>query len=176
MPAPLSRKPRLSHKGTTARRGPNLGPVLDNLLQTYQTLGHQRANALRQKAVQYARVLAPEIRQAMVVHGNASAQPAERHIPRARPVNCPRRAHVLQRCEKPNRKKNLRVRRRSARAVLARPNGSLKRPEVQDLNKRPNYPNPMFHRQLALKINHVPEKLTPGPRKADTGPLPNIAH
>lgn len=81
----------------------------------------------------------------------ASRQPAIRHVPAHQTVQLARRAHPFQARVEPQRQQHLRIRGRTPRLAIARPNRLVKSRQFQRLDKPPYQPGTMVRRQQSSR-------------------------
>ena len=152
-----------------ARIGTHFGAVDHEFFQGDQFFGDQSGHALGQQVIQQRRVLAPKLRQQIVIDRRTPAQSAIGRVLLAQAVDRSCRADPLQRRIEPNRQHHPRIGPhgsspwaegpRSAGNRVTRLDPIVKLAQIQTFDKRPNQPRPVVVRQLAVQIDHVPAQL-----------------
>ncbi len=143
------------------RTGADPDPVLRHPLQGHQALRHQRGHALGEEGVQEGAVRRAEVRQGVVVHGDAPAEPLVCEVRGAPPVQRPRGAHGLQRGVQPEGQEDLGIGGRAAGLAFDRLDLLVERGQAQVLHVRPHDPGPVVLGEQALQVNRPQADLGP---------------
>lgn len=119
-------------------RGANPHAVLRHHAQRHQLALEQRGDAAGQLRIEPRDVPGAKVRQRVVVHPHAAADPAIRVIALAQPIDLACRAHAIDGRPQPQRHQNRRVDCRTARHTFHRLDLRVQRLDVQRLHERPH--------------------------------------
>ena len=130
--------------------GPHAHAVHGDALEGHEAGRHQGGDALGEQRVQKRAVGRAEIRQGVVVHGDASAEPLVGAVHRAEPVQRPGAPHPLYRGVQPQGQEEFRVGGRAPGLAVDRGDLLVERGQVQLLDVGPHAPGPVVFREEAL--------------------------
>ena len=153
--------------------GANLDTVLRQTFQTDQAVLDQRRYAVGQQPIQHRLMVGAEVRESMVVHAHAAAQPAIDEVALAQAHDLAGAADTIDHRIQPQRQQQTRIDRRPPHRVRARLDRGVKLTQFQRRHEAPHQTSRMIEGDQGIEINDLPGRLvTPGllhPRRPGAG-------
>jgi hypothetical protein len=130
-----------------------LDTVLRQAFQTDQAILDQRRHAVGQQPIQHRLMIGAEVRQSMIVHPYAAAQPAINEVALAQAHDLAGAADTIDHRIEPQRQQQTRVDR--PHRVRARLDRGVKLTQLQRRHKAPHQTSRMIGRDQGVEINHL---------------------